>query len=150
MSIWHQTPDIDDLNTLNAKSINQTLGIRFTNVDEGSLTATMPVDERTHQPYGILHGGASVVLAESVGSAAANACIHPDEQYAVGLDINANHLRSVSSGQVTGTARPVHLGRTTHVWAIEITDDKGRPVCVSRLTMAVLNRQPQDHRNSTR
>ena len=150
MSIWHQTPDIDALNTLNASSINEVLGIRFINVDEGSLSASMPVDQRTHQPYGILHGGASVVLAESVGSAAANECIDPTSQYAVGQEINANHLRSVSSGYVTGTARPIHLGRTSHVWAIEITDDKGRLCCISRLTIAILARPASEHRTSTK
>lgn len=141
MSIWHRTPDLNALNSANANSINEVLDIRFTNVDESSLSASMPVDKRTHQPYGILHGGASVVLAESVGSAAGNACVDAERQYAVGLDINANHLRSVSQGLVTATARPIHLGRTTHVWTIEITEESGKTVCVSRLTLAILDRQ---------
>lgn len=138
MSIWHQAPEIDALNRFSANTLNEVLNIVFTNVDEGSLSARMPVDARTHQPYGILHGGASVVLAETVGSMAAALCLNPDTHRAVGLDINANHLRAVSEGHVTGTARPIHLGRSTHVWNIDITDEQNRPVCISRLTMAIL------------
>lgn len=141
MSIWHKRPDIDALNASSRDNINETLGIRFTNVDESSLSGEMPVDARTHQPFGILHGGASVVLAETLGSMAANYCIDMDKQYAVGLEVNANHLRSVSSGKVCGTARPVHLGRTTQVWTIEICDESGKPSCTSRLTIAVLDRK---------
>lgn len=140
MSIWHQQPDIDALNKISANTINERLDIRFTNVDEGSLTASMPVDTRTHQPFGILHGGASVVLAETVGSMAAYLCLNPDTHMAVGLDVNANHLRSVRAGRVSATARPVHLGRSTHVWAIDITDEHDKAVCVCRLTMAILDR----------
>lgn len=143
MTIWHHTPNLDALNKSSHNTINEVLGIKVTSCDEGSITATMPVDHRTHQPYGILHGGASVVLAETVGSIASNLCLDGSRQYAVGLDINANHLRPVSSGTVTATARPVHLGRKTHVWSIEIVDDQNRPSCISRLTMAVLDREPQ-------
>ncbi len=143
MSIWFRTPDLDTLNDSNKDTINERLGIRFTKVDEGSISATMPVDARTHQPFGILHGGASVVLAETLGSVSANFCLNPETHYAVGLDINANHLRSVSNGLVTGTARPVHLGRSTHVWSIELQDEQGRPTCISRLTMALLERPQQ-------
>ena len=98
----------------------------------------MPVDARTHQPYGLLHGGASVVLAETLGSSAGNLCLDTGVQMAVGLEINANHLRAVRSGSVTGTARPLHVGRSTQVWEIHIEDEAGRRVCVSRITLAVV------------
>lgn len=114
------------------------LGIVFTKVTEDSLIATLPVDHRTKQPIGLLHGGASVVLAETIGSTAANLCVDPKKFYCVGLDINANHLRAVREGTVTGTAKPLHLGKTTHVWEIKITDESEKLVCISRLTMAVL------------
>jgi len=113
------------------------LGIEFLEVGDDFIRGRVPVDARTVQPYGILHGGVSVVLAETLGSSAAAAAAPPGHR-AVGLDINANHVRSVSSGWVTGTARPVHVGRTTQVWHIEMTDDAGRLTCVSRITMAVL------------
>ncbi len=100
----------------------------------------MPVDARTMQPYGLLHGGASVALAETLGSVAANLCLDPATHMAVGLEINANHLRAVRSGSVTGTARPLHIGRQTQVWEIRIADERGRAVCVSRLTLAVVER----------
>jgi 1,4-dihydroxy-2-naphthoyl-CoA hydrolase len=100
----------------------------------------MPVDARTIQPMGILHGGASVLLAESVGSVAATLCVDPQKFYCVGLDINANHIRSARSGWVTGTARAIHVGRTTQVWEIRITDEADKLVCLSRLTMAVIAR----------
>ena len=98
----------------------------------------MPVDARTRQPYGLLHGGASVVLAETLGSSAGNLCVDTAQQMCVGLEINANHLRAARSGQVTGTARALHVGRTTQVWEIRIENDAGKPVCVSRLTLAVV------------
>ena len=97
----------------------------------------MPVDERTRQPYGILHGGASCLLAETVGSHASSLCIDMEKQYCVGLEINANHIRSVSEGFVYGTAKPMHLGRSTHVWEIMIRNEEGKTVCISRLTMMV-------------
>ena len=111
------------------------LGIKITEVGEDFLRGTMPVDRRTIQPMGLLHGGASVVLAETLGSIAANLCCE-DGAYCVGLEINANHLRSVTSGKVTGTTRPIHIGRSTQVWEINIEDDQGRPTCISRITMA--------------
>ena len=113
------------------------LGIEFLEVGDDFIRARVPVDGRTRQPYGILHGGVSVVLAETLGSCGA-ACSAPAGQRAVGLEINANHLRSTSSGWVTGTARPIHIGRSTHVWQIEMADDQGRPTCISRITMAIL------------
>jgi 1,4-dihydroxy-2-naphthoyl-CoA hydrolase len=118
------------------------LGIEFVAVGEDSITARMPVDQRTVQPAGLLHGGASVALAETLGSVAATLCVNPAETTCVGLEINANHIRSVRSGYVTGVARPLHLGNSTQVWDIRIYDDdeQERLVCVCRLTMAVLKR----------
>jgi 1,4-dihydroxy-2-naphthoyl-CoA hydrolase len=100
----------------------------------------MPVDERTRQPYGLLHGGASVALAETLGSLACYLTLNPDSHYNVGLEINANHVRGVREGLVTGTARPLHMGRTTHVWEIRVVDEKDKLVCISRLTLAILAR----------
>lgn len=113
------------------------LGIEFLQVGPDLLRARMPVDARTRQPAGILHGGASVVLAETLGSVAATLCLPPG-QHAVGLDINANHVRAVREGWVIGECRPVHVGRSTHVWQIELRDEAGRLVCTSRITMAIL------------
>ncbi|MBB5887026.1 hotdog fold thioesterase [Xanthomonas protegens] len=131
-----------DLAVLNADcrdTLIAQLGIVFTEAGPDWLRATMPVDARTRQPYGLLHGGASVVLAETLGSTAGNLCVEPG-RICVGLEINANHLRSARSGVVTGTARPLHVGRTTQVWEIHIEDAAGKPVCVSRLTLAVVDR----------
>ncbi len=141
MALWKQHPDPDRLNEGNADTLMQALGIRFTEAGEDFLRGTMPVDARTHQPYGILHGGASVALAETLGSSAAMHCIDPESAVTVGLDINANHVRAVRTGTVTGTARPVHVGRTTQVWEIRIENEAGQLVCVSRLTMAVVPRR---------
>ena len=140
MSIWRHRPTVEGLNELSANTLLEQIGIVFTEVGDDYLVATMPVDGRTHQPFGLLHGGASSVLAESLGSSGANCCLDMKAEYAVGLEINANHLRSVRHGKVTGTARPVHLGRRTQVWETKIEDDDGRLVCVSRLTLAVLPR----------
>ncbi|TKR31110.1 hotdog fold thioesterase [Luteimonas gilva] len=115
------------------------LGIRFTELGADYLRGTMPVDARTHQPYGLLHGGASVALAETLGSSAGGLCVGPG-QGVVGIEINANHLRGVREGLVVGTARPIHVGRSTQVWEIKIEDERGRPVCVSRLTLAVIDK----------
>ncbi|MEB0007281.1 hotdog fold thioesterase [Pseudomonas sp. MH9.2] len=138
MSVWLKTPDIDQLNALQKNTIGEVLDIRFEAFDESSLTASMVIDHRTHQPYGLLHGGASVVLAETVGSMASYLCIDPGKFFCVGLEVNANHLRGLRSGRVTAVARPVHIGRTTHVWDIRLTSDEGKASCVSRLTMAVV------------
>lgn len=116
------------------------VGLELIEIGEDWLTGRMPVDERTQQPFGIFHGGATVVLAESLGSIAANMVLNPATHYAVGLEVNANHLRSVRNGWVTGVARPVHLGRSTQVWEIRMHDDQGNPSAISRLTMAVLER----------
>ena len=129
---------IDELNRLSRGTLIEHLGIVFTAAGEDWLQATMPVDERTRQPYGLLHGGASVVLAETLGSSAGNLCVDTATQVCVGLEINANHLRATRTGTVTGTARAVHVGRTTQVWDIRIENEAGKPVCVSRLTLAVV------------
>lgn len=138
--IWVRPMPLDALNTLAVDTVAEHLDIRFTEVGPDYLCASMPVDRRTHQPFGFLHGGASVVLAETVGSMAANGCINAETHYCVGLDVNANHLRPVREGRVTATARPLHRGRTTQVWQIRIRDAAGRLVCASRLTMAVVER----------
>jgi len=138
MSLWRTQPNIEQLNAIQKNTIGELLDIRFESFDDESLTASMVVDHRTHQPYGLLHGGASVVLAESVGSMAAYLCIEPSKFYCVGLEVNANHLRGVRSGRVTAVAKAVHIGRTTQVWDIRLTNDEGKASCVSRLTMAVV------------
>jgi len=139
MSLWKQTTDLDRINAWNRGCMVEHLGMRVTEVGDDFLRGTMPVDARTKQPFGLLHGGASVALAESLGSLAGNLCIEASEM-AVGLDINANHLRAVTEGVVTGTARPLHVGRTTQVWEIRIEDERARLVCISRLTLAVVPR----------
>ena len=138
MSLWRTQPNIEQLNAIQKNTIGELLDIRFESFDDESLTASMVVDHRTHQPYGLLHGGASVVLAESVGSMAAYLCIDPSKFYCVGLEVNANHLRGVRSGRVTAVAKAVHIGRTTQVWDIRLTNDEGKASCVSSLTMAVV------------
>ena len=131
---------LESLQAMGQGSMIEHLGIVFTEVGADYITATMPVDHRTKQPYGLLHGGASVVLAETLGSVAANCVLDTEKYYCVGLDINANHIRSVRSGLVTGTAKPVHIGKTTQVWEILIYGNGQQLVCISRLTMAVLVR----------
>jgi 1,4-dihydroxy-2-naphthoyl-CoA hydrolase len=142
MSIWRQRPTVEGLNKLSQNTLLEQIGIVFTEVGDDYLVATMPVDRRTHQPFGLLHGGASAALSETLGSSAANSCLDLGAEYAVGLEINANHVRAVRSGTVTGTARPVHVGRRTQVWETRVVDEAGKLVCVSRLTMAVVPREP--------
>lgn len=139
-SIWKRA-DLDpaEINRREEKSMVQHLGITVIEVGDDFVTSSMPVDERTLQPHGRLHGGASVALAESVGSLAANLTLDPAQQIAVGLEINANHLRPVKGGTVYGTARPEALGRNTQIWSIRIVDELDRLVCISRLTMAVIS-----------
>ena len=139
MAIWKQETTLDTLNNLFHSNMMTHLGIEFTEIGEDFLRGRMPVDHRTRQPFGLLHGGASVVLAETLGSCAANMCLDSD-RYAVGLDVNANHLRAVKDGFVIGTARPLHLGRSTQVWEIHIETEAGKAVAISRLTMAVKER----------
>jgi 1,4-dihydroxy-2-naphthoyl-CoA hydrolase len=139
--IWFSDFSPETLNSWPQNHLGGLLDIQFTEVGPDFLAATMPVDERTHQPAGILHGGASVVLAETLGSIASYMCIDPDRYQAVGLEINANHLRPVRSGKVKGICTPLHRGAKTHVWEIKIYDDKGKMNCISRLTVAVIAKQ---------
>jgi 1,4-dihydroxy-2-naphthoyl-CoA hydrolase len=142
MAIWKRSATPEQLNTRNAGSLNEALGITFTELGEDYVRATMPVDGRTKQPFGLLHGGASVALAETLGSVGGWLVLPPGGGRTVGLEINANHVRAVREGHVTGTARPLHLGRTTQVWEIRIEDGEGRLSCVSRITLAVVPDQP--------
>ncbi|GAA5066964.1 hotdog fold thioesterase [Lysobacter panacisoli] len=138
-SPFRGTPRLDDLNALSRGTAMEPLGIVFTEVGFDFVRATMPVDERTRQPYGLLHGGASVLLAETLGSSAGNLSVG-DGEVCVGIEINANHVRAVREGLVTGTARPLHVGSRTQVWEIRIEDERGRLVCISRITLAVVAR----------
>lgn len=139
--LWFQPYTLQKLHDLDRDSgIAKLIGLKLTEIGEDYLKATLPVDERTRQPFGILHGGASCILSESLGSIAAWMCIDPVRQRAVGLEINANHLRSVTEGLVTGTCRPLHTGRRTHVWQTDITNEAGKLVCSSRLTVAIIDK----------
>ncbi|WP_415915569.1 hotdog fold thioesterase [Pseudomonas amygdali] len=138
MSVWRQAPDIEALMAAQKNTIGEVLDIRFGSFTDDSLTASMVVDQRTHQPFGLLHGGASVVLAESLGSMASYLIVDPSKYFCVGLEVNANHLRGVRTGRVTGVVCPVHIGRTTHVWDIRISTEEGKLSCISRLTVAVV------------
>ena len=137
--IWKNAMDIATLNKM-SKNMVSFLDIQFSEMTDDSLSATMPVDERTKQPFGILHGGASVVLAETVGSVASNLVIGQSDYLPVGLEINANHLRPVTEGRVTAKCTPVHIGKKSHVWDIRLTNDEGKMVCVARLTVAIIEK----------
>jgi uncharacterized protein (TIGR00369 family) len=139
-SLWHRPYRVEELETLSPGTLVEHLGIRFTAIGPDSVTATLPVDARTRQPAGILHGGASVALAETLGSVAANMCADPAKGMFVGQEINANHLRPVAEGVVTGTARPVHLGKRSQVWQIELRNSAGQLTCISRMTLALVER----------
>ena len=139
--IWQKPIDIASLNTMENEFMPGLLGITFSDIGPDFLCATMPVDLRTKQPFGVLHGGASVVLAETLGSVAGYYCLEDVEEVCFGLSINSNHLRSVSSGIVEGKTTPYHIGRTTQVWHIEIKDDRDRLINVSRLTLAVVKKK---------
>ena len=141
MSIWKKPISVESLTAIHTDTAVAWLGIEFLEVGEDFIRARVPVDTRTRQPMGLLHGGVSVVLAETLGSCGAT-CAAPPGHHAVGLDINANHLRSATAGWVTGTARPVHIGRTTQVWQIDLVNDDGQMTCASRITMAVLMPRP--------
>ncbi len=140
MKIWKTAMDIKAANQRGSHTLSELMGIEFIEAGDDFLTARMPVDDRTKQPMGIMHGGASCVLAETVGSTAANFCVDINTHYCVGLDINTNHIKSMRDGYVIATARPFHLGQSTQVWGIEIKDEAGKLVSVNRLTMAVLAR----------
>ncbi|MEC5146214.1 hotdog fold thioesterase [Chitinophaga sp. 212800010-3] len=138
-TIWHSTKiSLDQLNEWGENTLGAHLGMEFTEIGPDYLKMMMPVDHRTMQPYRLLHGGASAALAETVGSMASALIIDPDKQICVGMEINANHVRGVTGGYVHATARPLHIGATSHVWDIRITNDEHKLVCVSRLTMAIL------------
>jgi len=138
-SPFKHRPSLAELNARSAGTAVASLGIEITELGEDFLRGTMPVDSRTKQPFGLLHGGASVLLAETLASHAANLCLaDPTKQQAVGLEINANHVRAVTEGVVTGTARPLHVGRATQLWEIRIEDAAGKLVCISRMTAAVI------------
>jgi 1,4-dihydroxy-2-naphthoyl-CoA hydrolase len=143
MSIWFQPFSLEDIQSYSRGSMVEHLDLRFTEIGPDFLRGTLPVDSRTTQPFGLLHGGASAVLAETLGSVAAQHCVDMGKFYCVGLEINANHIRSARSGRVTGTARPIHIGRRSHVWDIRIEDDQGRLTCISRLTVSVLEGSAQ-------
>ena len=132
---------VDSLNNWSVNTMAEALGIEFTTIGEDYLEARMPVDQRTHQPLGMLHGGASVALAETLGSMAATLCIDGTKQFCVGLEINANHIRSAREGFVKGITKPIHIGKKTQVWEIRISTMEGDLVCISRITMAVLDKK---------
>ena len=140
MTIWRTQTSVEEIREFSRETLADTIGIRVTEIGPDFLRATMPVNPRVHQPMGVLHGGASVALAETVGSVAAMLCVDREKYVCLGQEINANHLRPISSGIVTATAKPFHIGKRSHVWGIEIRDEEERLVCVSRLTMAVVDR----------
>ncbi len=141
MSYFRPGITIEILNKFSANTLAGHLGIEVTEIGEDSITAKMPVDHRTHQPLGLLHGGASVALAETLGSVGAMCCLDFDKQYCVGLEINANHIKSAKSGFVFGTAKPIHVGKRTQVWEIRIVNESRELVCVSRITLAVIDKR---------
>ncbi|MBI2282672.1 MAG: hotdog fold thioesterase [Bacteroidetes bacterium] len=142
MPIWFKKDlSLADFENLGKDTMGDHIGIRFSELGDNYLKATMPVDHRTKQPYGLLHGGASVALAETLGSVGSALVIDQEQFICVGQEINANHIRSARSGQVTGTATPIHLGATSHVWEIRIHDEQDKLVCISRLTVAILKKR---------
>lgn len=145
MGIWFREYALEEINAMSVGNLGEHLGIEFTEIDESSITGRMPVESRVHQPFGVLHGGASVALAEHLGSIAGNLCVDQERQACVGQEINANHLRPVRTGFVTGIATPIHIGGRSQVWEIRISNEQGQLVCISRLTLAVVA-----HRSSQR
>ncbi len=141
MSVFKPGITLELINKLSANTLVDHLGIEVISIGEDFIEAKMPVDHRTHQPLGLLHGGASVALAETLGSIAAMCCLDSNQQYPVGLEINANHIKSVRDGFVVGKVKPIHIGKKTHVWEIRISSEKNELVCVSRITIAVLDRK---------
>lgn len=145
MSIWFKKDiAIPDFEHWSKNTMVEYLGIKFTDIGENFIKASMPVDHRTHQPYGLLHGGASAALAETLGSVASALVIDQEKFICVGIEINANHIRSARSGLVIGTCSPIHIGSTTHVWDIRIHDENSKLICVSRLTVAILEKKAVD------
>lgn len=140
MAIWFKPYTVSDIQGMEKETLVEHLGIEITELTSETIKGRMPVDKRTFQPQRILHGGASVALAETLGSIAANLVVDDSKFVCVGLDINANHLRAAKSGFVYGEAKAIHIGKTTHVWNIDIKNEEGKMVCISRLTMAVINK----------
>ena len=141
MGIFKEGVTVEFLNTWSRNTLAEQIGIEFIGIGDDYLEARMPVDKRTHQPMGLLHGGASVSLAETMGSIAANMCVDQTKFYCVGLEINANHLKGVRDGFVKGITKPIHIGKTTQVWEIRIMNEKDELACLSRITMAVLEKK---------
>jgi 1,4-dihydroxy-2-naphthoyl-CoA hydrolase len=141
MAIWFRDFTLEDLNNRGKNTMVEFLDIQFIEIGDDYFKATMPVNNRTKQPIGILHGGANVVLAETVASTAANCVVDISKFYCVGLEINANHIRSVKEGLITAITNPIHIGRTTQIWNIEIFNEEGKPTCISRMTASVLSRE---------
>jgi 1,4-dihydroxy-2-naphthoyl-CoA hydrolase len=142
MSIWFKKDlKIEDFSMWGKNTMSEVLGMKFMEIGDNYLKLSMPVDERTKQPYGLLHGGASLALAETVGSVASALVIDHTKYLCVGIEINANHVRSARAGLVTGTCTPIHIGSSTHVWDIKIHDEQEKLICVSRLTVAILERK---------
>ena len=141
MPIFNPGITLEALNKLSVNTMVTHLGIEFTAIGDDFIEARMPVDHRTHQPLGLLHGGASVALAETLGSVAATCCVDVAKQYCVGLEINANHVKGVREGYVTGITKPIHVGKKTQVWEIRISNEQRELVCISRITMAVIDRK---------
>lgn len=141
MGIFKDKVTLEALNALSKNTMAERIGIEFTSIGEDYLEAKMPVDTRTHQPFGLLHGGASVALAETMGSVAATCCVDITRQFCVGLEINANHIRGVREGYVKGITKPIHIGKKTQVWEIRILNEKEELVCISRITLAVLEKK---------
>jgi 1,4-dihydroxy-2-naphthoyl-CoA hydrolase len=142
MSIWKTPPDLATLNLMRNNTMVGHVDIEVIEAGPDFLRGRMPVDKRTHQPFGLLHGGASATMAETLGSIASTLCVDLSKEIVVGIEINANHVRGVKSGYVYGTVRPLHVGRSTHVWDIRIENEEGKLVCVSRLTVAVVPKTP--------
>jgi len=141
MSIFNPGVTVESLNKLSTNTMVSHLGIEFIRIGDNFIEARMPVDNRTQQPMGLLHGGASVTLAETLGSVAATYCVDQETKYCVGLEINANHIKSIKAGYVLGKAAPIHIGKRTQVWEIRITNEAGELICVSRITMAVIDKR---------
>ena len=141
-SIWHRTPDPALIDAMSKGTIDEHLGIKITQVGDDYLSGTMPADKRTFQPYGIVHGGANVVLAETLGSIAGAHVIDTNSQLCLGQEVSATHLRPVSSGMITGTARPIHLGKRSHVWEIRLENDQGKLSCIAKLILAIVAKDP--------
>jgi len=137
MGPWKHEPTAEKLDLMSNGTLMQALGIRFLGIEDDALSALMPVDERTRQPFGLLHGGASAALIETLGSTASHLCIDHESSFSVGLEVNATHLRPMRQGEVRGEARPIHLGRSIHIWEVRITDAEGKLVCIGKLTCAI-------------